>query len=181
MWGRSSPPLGRRCRRRSRWACFPSRAAPGGAASNRVLPSRGHVPVALSVLMTLATTLAAAAGITPALTRLLAGTLVPVPAGALLASTAQMVLAPLAVGVTAQRVAPAAVRALLPATAPASVVGVAAICGGVVATAATSAGALPAGVLPVLAGVLAALFGGGGLVAGYAVARRVGRLTRCAA
>ncbi|GAB0494354.1 hypothetical protein MMPV_005646 [Pyropia vietnamensis] len=152
---------------------------PGGAASNLVVLLSGG-DVALSVLMTLATTLAAAAGVTPALTRLLAGTLVPVPAGALLASTVQMVLAPLAVGVTAQRLAPATVRAVLPATAPGAVLGVAAICGGVLATNAAAVSSLPAGVLPVLVGVLTALHGGG-LVTGYAVARWVGKLPRRAA
>ena len=73
--------------------------APGGTASNVVtFLARGDT--ALSVLMTAAST-AAAVVMTPLLTQLLAGKHLPVDGWRLLADTASIVLAPLALGVAA--------------------------------------------------------------------------------
>ncbi len=63
-------------------------SCPGGTASN-VVTFLANADVALSVMMTTASTLLAVAA-TPALTKLLVGTLVPVSVGALLASTLQV-------------------------------------------------------------------------------------------
>jgi bile acid:Na+ symporter, BASS family len=95
---------------------------PGGTASNIVTYlARGDV--ALSVVMTLCSTLAAVV-MTPLLTQLLAGALVDVDAAGLLLSTLQVVLAPVLLGVLLNRYAPRLV-ARTSAVAPlVSVVGV---------------------------------------------------------
>lgn len=81
---------------------------PGGQASN-VATYIAHGDVALSVLMTTASTLGAII-MTPLLTQLLAGTLVPVDSKGLALSTFQVVLVPTLVGVTANELFPRLVR-----------------------------------------------------------------------
>jgi BASS family bile acid:Na+ symporter len=104
---------------------------PGGTASNIVTYlARGHV--ALSVLMTLLSTLAALA-LTPLLTGALAGHLVPVDRAALFLDTLKVVVAPVALGVLLNQRAPRLVRAIAPAAPLAAALAVALICGSIVA------------------------------------------------
>ena len=85
---------------------------PGGTASN-VISYLARVDVALSVAMTAVSTLLAVI-MTPMLTAWLAGSRVDVPAVGLLASTAQVVVLPLAVGAAMRRWTPGVTRRLLP-------------------------------------------------------------------
>jgi BASS family bile acid:Na+ symporter len=141
--------------------------APGGTASNVVtFLARADVP--LSVAMTTASTLGAVV-MTPLLTSVTLGTLVPVDAAALLASTLQVVLLPVAAGAALNRAFPRAVAAAAPAAALAAVSLIAAICGSVVAR---SAGALAAAGPRLLAAL--ALLHGGGFALGYAGAKAFG-------
>ncbi|KAH7671168.1 Bile acid:sodium symporter/arsenical resistance protein Acr3 protein [Dioscorea alata] len=85
---------------------------PGGTASNVVtLIAQGDVP--LSIVMTVCTTLAAVV-VTPLLTKLLAGTYVPVDALKLSLSTLQVVVAPVLLGSYMQSKFPSLVKAILP-------------------------------------------------------------------
>ncbi|KAG6529375.1 probable sodium/metabolite cotransporter BASS1, chloroplastic [Zingiber officinale] len=85
---------------------------PGGTASNVVtLIAQGDVP--LSIVMTVCSTLAAVF-LTPLLTKLLAGTYVPVDAIKLSLSTLQVVVAPILLGSYLQSAFPAAVKAIIP-------------------------------------------------------------------
>jgi BASS family bile acid:Na+ symporter len=81
---------------------------PGGQASN-VATYIAHGDVALSVLMTTASTLGAIV-MTPLLTKVLAGTLVPVDAKGLALSTFQVVLVPTLLGVLANECFPKVVK-----------------------------------------------------------------------
>lgn len=83
---------------------------PGGQASN-VATYIAHGDVALSVLMTTASTLGAII-MTPLLTKTLAGTLVPVDAKGLALSTFQVVLVPTLLGVLANECFPNIVKKL---------------------------------------------------------------------
>lgn len=104
---------------------------PGGTASNIVTYlARGHV--ALSVLMTLLSTLAALV-LTPLLTGALAGHLVPVDRTALFLDTLKVVVAPVALGVLLNQRAPRLVRTIVPAAPLAAALAVALICGSIVA------------------------------------------------
>jgi BASS family bile acid:Na+ symporter len=95
----------------------------GGQASNLcTYIARGNV--ALSVLMTTATTLGAIF-MTPLLCKGLLGAVVPVDAAGIAMSTIQVVLAPIALGMTLNQYAPKFVKAILPF---APVVGVASTC-----------------------------------------------------
>ncbi|KAL7430703.1 hypothetical protein ACHAXH_004423 [Discostella pseudostelligera] len=95
----------------------------GGQASNLcTYIAKGNV--ALSVLMTTATTVGAIF-MTPFLCKLLLGAVVPVDAKGIAVSTLQVVLAPIAVGMTANKFAPGLVKAILPF---APVVGVVSTC-----------------------------------------------------
>lgn len=85
---------------------------PGGQASN-VATYIAHGNVALSVLMTTASTIAAIF-MTPLLTKLLAGQLVPVDAAGLAMSTFQVVLVPTLVGVLANEFFPKVVKKITP-------------------------------------------------------------------
>ena len=85
---------------------------PGGTASN-VIAFLARADVALSVTMTTASTLLAAA-MTPALTALLAGSRVDVPAGGLLLDTVQVVVLPVVAGAVLKARFPAACRRVLP-------------------------------------------------------------------
>ncbi|XP_002526459.3 probable sodium/metabolite cotransporter BASS2, chloroplastic [Ricinus communis] len=85
---------------------------PGGTASNVVtLIAQGDVP--LSIVMTVCTTLGAVL-LTPLLTKILAGTYVPVDALKLSISTLQVVVAPILLGSYLQSTFPAAVKAVTP-------------------------------------------------------------------
>ncbi|XP_059653558.1 probable sodium/metabolite cotransporter BASS1, chloroplastic isoform X2 [Cornus florida] len=85
---------------------------PGGTASNVVtLIGRGDVP--LSIVMTICTTLGAVL-LTPILTKILAGTYVPVDAVQLSISTLQVVVAPILLGSYAQSTFPGAVKVVTP-------------------------------------------------------------------
>jgi BASS family bile acid:Na+ symporter len=95
----------------------------GGQASNLcTYIARGNV--ALSVLMTTATTLGAIV-MTPLLCKGLLGAVVPVDAAGIAKSTIQVVLAPIALGMTLNKYTPKFVSAILPF---APVVGVASTC-----------------------------------------------------
>lgn len=140
---------------------------PGGASSNLVcLIARADV--ALSVLLTLVSTLCSVVAI-PLLMQLLAGALVPVSPMALFKSAALMVLTPLIIGATIKTVFPAIVRRVTVILPLISVICVACICGGCVAA---NAGAL-ASIGMRLIGAVAMLHGLGGLL-GYMVAKAFG-------
>jgi len=104
---------------------------PGGTASNLVCLLCG-ANVSLSVLMTTATTLLSVF-MTPFLLKVLVGQVVPINAAALMLSTAQIVLLPLAVGIFMQRFVPKLVKAIELFLPFSSVLGVAAICSSIVA------------------------------------------------
>lgn len=103
---------------------------PGGTASN-VVTYLARANVALSVLMTMCSTLAAVV-MTPLLTKWLAGRYVPVDALGLFLSTLQIVLIPVVLGVTLNRFAPRVVRGVLPVAPLVSVVVIALICGSII-------------------------------------------------
>ncbi|KAL0454467.1 UNVERIFIED_CONTAM: Sodium/pyruvate cotransporter BASS2, chloroplastic [Sesamum latifolium] len=85
---------------------------PGGTASNVVtLIAQGDVP--LSIVMTVCTTLGAVI-LTPLLTKILAGTYVPVNAVDLSVSTLQVVVAPILLGSYLQSTFPEAVKLMTP-------------------------------------------------------------------
>eukprot|EP00549_Striatella_unipunctata_P015840 CAMPEP_0118696616 /NCGR_PEP_ID=MMETSP0800-20121206/13959_1 /TAXON_ID=210618 ORGANISM="Striatella unipunctata, Strain CCMP2910" /NCGR_SAMPLE_ID=MMETSP0800 /ASSEMBLY_ACC=CAM_ASM_000638 /LENGTH=402 /DNA_ID=CAMNT_0006595775 /DNA_START=59 /DNA_END=1267 /DNA_ORIENTATION=+ len=95
----------------------------GGQASNLcTYIAKGNV--ALSVLMTTATTLGAIV-MTPLLCKGMLGTVVPVDAKGIAYSTIQVVLAPIAIGMSANKFLPGFVKAILPF---APVVGVVSTC-----------------------------------------------------
>ncbi len=103
---------------------------PGGTASNVVTYiARADVP--LSVLMTTCTTIGAVA-LTPLLTKLLAGRLVPVDALGLFVSTLQVVVLPVAAGVAVNRWLPGVVRTVLPVAPLVSVATIALVCASVI-------------------------------------------------
>ena len=85
---------------------------PGGTASN-VITFLARADVALSVTMTTASTLLAVL-MTPALTALLAGNRIDVPAGGLLLDTVQVVVLPVLAGAFLKSRFPAACRRMLP-------------------------------------------------------------------
>lgn len=87
-------------------------SCPGGTASNVVtLIARGDVP--LSIVMTVCTTLGAVI-LTPLLTKILAGTYVPIDAFKLSISTLQVVVAPVVLGSWLQSTFPQAVKMGIP-------------------------------------------------------------------
>jgi BASS family bile acid:Na+ symporter len=73
---------------------------------------------------------------TPGLTKGLAGTLVPVPVGGLLLSTAKVVLVPVLLGVMLHHLAPRLVRVVLPVAPLVSVVTIAMICASIIGSSA---------------------------------------------
>jgi BASS family bile acid:Na+ symporter len=137
---------------------------PGGTASNVVTYiARGHV--ALSVLMTMCSTLGAII-MTPLLTKWLAGTYVPVDAWGLFLSTVQVVLLPLLIGLGLHHGAPRLVQAVLPAAPLISVVTIALICASIVGQ---SAAAVKQSGAQLLLAVF--LLHAGGFALGYAFAK----------
>jgi BASS family bile acid:Na+ symporter len=140
---------------------------PGGTASNVVTYlARGNV--ALSVVLTMGSTLLAV-GLTPLLTKGLAGAYVPVDAAGLFVSTVKIVLVPLALGVGLHHFAPRLVRVVAPGAPLVSVLVITLICasiiGGNVVALRSSGGMLLAAVV---------LLHLGGFVLGYGVARGFG-------
>jgi len=103
---------------------------PGGTASN-VVTYIARADVALSVVMTTCTTLAAVI-LTPLLTKLLAGRLVEVDAFGLFLSTLQVVVLPVAAGVAVNRWLPGVVRRVQPIAPLVSVVTIALVCASVI-------------------------------------------------
>jgi bile acid:Na+ symporter, BASS family len=103
---------------------------PGGTASN-VVTYIAQAHVALSVLMTLCSTLAAIV-LTPLLTQLLAGAYVPVDAWGLFLSTVQVVLAPLVIGLILHHSTPRLVQRLIPASPLIAVLTITLICASII-------------------------------------------------
>lgn len=103
---------------------------PGGTASN-VVTYIARANVALSVLMTMCSTLGAVF-MTPLLASWLAGTYVPVDAAGLLWSTVQVVLLPLVAGLALHHGFPRLVKAVLPVAPLVSVLTIALICASIV-------------------------------------------------
>ena len=137
---------------------------PGGTASN-VISYLAKGDVALSVSMTMATTLLAPV-VTPTLTWLLAGSWIEVSFMAMMISIAQMVLLPLLLGLTAHHFFERTVEKILPVMPVVSVVTIVLLVGGVVALGAESL--LDVGLLMAAIVVLHNAFG---LVLGYGMAR----------
>lgn len=140
---------------------------PGGTASNLV-SYIAKADVALSVVMTVCSTMAAIM-LTPLLTQLFAGALVPVDTWMLFKQTLQVVIIPVILGVLLNRWVPQLVLRIMPVAPLLSVLGVCAICAAVFAANAESI--LNHGSELVLA---AALLHGGGFLVGYQLARAVG-------
>lgn len=138
---------------------------PGGTASNVVCYLAG-ANVALSVVMTTISTFAAI-GMTPLLTKMLAGTLVPVDAWGLFLSTVQVVLLPVAAGLLLNRVAPRGVAFVLPVAPLVSVVAIVLICAAIIAQ---SSEALMASAAPLVGCVLTLH------LAGFALGHLFGRV-----
>lgn len=140
---------------------------PGGTASNLVTYI-AKADVALSVIMTVCSTLAAVI-LTPLLTELFAGALVPVDTWMLFKQTFQVVIIPVVLGVLLNRWAPTLVQRVIPLAPLLSVLGVCVICA--VVFAANAESILKHGSELILA---AALLHGGGFLLGYQLARIVG-------
>ncbi|KAJ9183051.1 hypothetical protein P3X46_006967 [Hevea brasiliensis] len=140
---------------------------PGGTASNIVIYiARGNV--ALSVLMTAASTLAAVI-MTPFLTAKLAGQFVAVDAAGLLISTMQVVLLPVLAGAFLNQYFQGLVKFVSPLMPPIAVATVAVLCGNAIAQSASSI--LMSGKQVVLA---ASLLHASGFFFGYVLARVLG-------
>jgi len=103
---------------------------PGGTASN-VVAFLARANVALSVVMTTCSTLAAVA-LTPLLTEKLAGAYVPVDATGMFLTTAQVVLAPVLLGLLLHHKAPKVAQFVLPAGPLVSVLLISMIVGSIV-------------------------------------------------
>lgn len=140
---------------------------PGGTASN-VVAYLARANVALSVLMTMASTFAAVV-MTPLLTRWLVGERVPVDGWQLFLSTCQVVLLPLGLGLLLHARAPRLVKAVLPAGPLLSVLVITLIVGSVIAQ---NAEAVRASGPRLLLAVL--LLHGLGFAAGHGLARLLG-------
>ncbi|MFC4336418.1 bile acid:sodium symporter family protein [Salininema proteolyticum] len=142
-------------------------ASPGGTASNVVVYlSRGNV--ALSVAMTSISTLVAPLA-TPFLVLWLAGSELPVDAGGLMVSIAQVVLVPVVLGILVRRFASGLVTLLLPVLPLVSVAGIMVVVAAVVGASADTV--LSSGLL-LFAAVI--LHNGLGLLLGYGAARLTG-------
>lgn len=103
---------------------------PGGTASNVVAYiARANLP--LSLLMTMCSTFGAIA-LTPVLTKLLAGQLMPVDAWGLFQTTAKVVLIPILAGLLLHERAPRLVKSILPVAPLISVITIALICASII-------------------------------------------------
>jgi|MDTA01.1.fsa_nt_gb BASS family bile acid:Na+ symporter len=103
---------------------------PGGTASN-VVSYIARTDVALSVMLTMCSTFGAVI-LTPLLTKLLAGTLIPVDAWGLFLSTLQVVVLPIMIGVGINRFFPRMVQPVLPIAPLVSVITIALVCASIV-------------------------------------------------
>ena len=139
-------------------------ACPGGTASN-VIAYLAKGDVALSVSMTMATTLLAPIA-TPILTYFLANAWIDVSLTAMMISIAQMVLVPVILGLAAHHFFEKTVRRVMPAMPAVSVIAIVLILGCVVSL--SSSKLAEAGALMALIVVLHNVFG---LVLGYAMAK----------
>ena len=140
---------------------------PGGTASNVVTYlARGNV--ALSVLMTMCSTLAAVV-MTPLLTGWLAGAYVPVDAWGIFLTTAQVVLAPILIGLLLHHQAPRLAGFILPAGPIMSVLVISLIVGSIIGQNATAIFAHGGQLL-----LAVSLLHGGGFFLGYIVGRLSG-------
>ncbi|KAI8106810.1 hypothetical protein M9434_001464 [Picochlorum sp. BPE23] len=142
-------------------------ACPGGTASN-IVTYLAKADVPLSVTMTTASTLGAVI-MTPFLTSILLGTLVPVNAAGLLMSTLQIVLIPVLVGCALNQSFPKTMAKMAPFSAFGAVILIAVLCGRIMAD--NSASLLSAG-WSLLCSVFA--LHGGGFLLGYLVSKAVG-------
>lgn len=140
---------------------------PGGTASN-VVTYIARADVALSVVMTACSTLAAVI-LTPLLTKFLAGRLVEVDALGLLASTLQVVVLPVAIGVAINRFCPKLTVAVQPVAPVVSVMAISMVCASIIAQ---NAAAVWTSGLPLLAAVVA--LHGIGFGVGHCFARAFG-------
>ncbi|MBY0474008.1 MAG: bile acid:sodium symporter family protein [Nitrosomonas sp.] len=140
---------------------------PGGTASNLVTYI-AKADVALSVVMTVCSTLAAVV-LTPLLTQLFAGALVPVDSWLLFKQTLQVVILPVVLGILLNRWVPRLVQSVMPIAPLLSVLGVCVICAIVFAAHAESI--LSHGAELILA---AALLHGSGFLVGYRLAKLLG-------
>ena len=140
---------------------------PGGTASNLVTYIAG-ADVALSVVMTVCSTLAAVV-FTPLLTQLYAGALVPVDSWLLFTQTLQVVIIPVVLGVALNSWAPRLVARMMPIAPLLSVIGVCFICA--VMFAAHAPAILDHGLELILA---VGLLHGGGFLLGYYFAKAFG-------
>jgi BASS family bile acid:Na+ symporter len=140
---------------------------PGGTASN-VVTYLARADVALSVVMTTCSTLAAVV-LTPLLTEKLAGAYVPVDALGMFLTTAQVVLAPVLIGLALHHRAPRLAARVLPAGPLLSVVLVSMIVGSIVAQ---NAADIVAHGRQLLLAVF--LLHAGGFALGHAVTRALG-------
>lgn len=142
-------------------------ACPGGTASN-IVTYLAKADVPLSVTMTTASTLGAVI-MTPFLTSILLGTLVPVNAAGLLMSTLQIVLIPVLVGCALNQSFPRTMAKMAPFSAFGAVILIAVLCGRIMAD--NSSSLLSAG-WPLLCSVFA--LHAGGFLLGYLVSKAVG-------
>lgn len=140
---------------------------PGGTASNLVSYIAG-ADVALSVVMTVCSTMAAII-LTPLLTQLLVGAMVPVDTWLLFTQTLQVVIIPVVLGVVLNRMAPGLVARTMPVAPLLSVMGVCFICAVVFAA---HAEAIRTHGLELILAV--ALLHGGGFLMGYNFAQMFG-------
>lgn len=140
---------------------------PGGTASNLV-SYIAKADVALSVVMTVCSTLAAVI-LTPLLTQLFAGKLVPVDTWMLFKQTLQVVILPVVSGVLLNRWAPQLVQRAMPVAPLLSVLGICVICSVVFAANAETIRAYGAELI-----LAVALLHGGGFLTGYQLARILG-------
>ena len=142
-------------------------ASPGGTASN-VMAFLARADVALSVSMTIVSTLLAVLA-TPALTWLLIGRTVPVDASGMLFSLAQIVLLPIALGVLINRYFE---RFLAPVKVALPAIACAAILVGIAIVVALNRDSLATAGLMILVAVI--LHNGCGLVCGFWIPRLLG-------
>jgi BASS family bile acid:Na+ symporter len=140
---------------------------PGGTASN-VVTHIARANLALSVLMTMCSTMGAIV-FTPLLTGLLAGTYVDVDEWALFTSTLQVVLLPVLIGVFLNQRVPALVRIVLPVAPVVAVAVIVLICASIIGS--NGADLLASGPALLLA---VTLLHAGGFGFGYLLARVCG-------
>ena len=137
--------------------------APGGTASN-VVTYIAHASLPLSVLMTMCSTVGAVL-LTPTLTSLYAGTMVPVDAGGLFFSTVQVVLIPVLLGLSLNHFAPSVVARVQPVAPLVAVIAIVLICSSIIGQRAEE---ILGAAVPLLVSV--ALLHLGGFLLGYGLA-----------